>query len=187
MQTAAVRLFVALDVPLVAIDHLEAAVAAVQGEQPDLRWVPAHRRHLTLAFLGEVEERVLPELTARLDRVARRHPALELRFAGAGRFGSKVLWVGVQGQREPLAGLAQSISAAARRAGVPIEERAHRPHVTLARSRTTSLDLRPVVAALAGYAGPSWRARSFSLVRSRLGPQPEYEVLASYRLGAASD
>jgi RNA 2',3'-cyclic 3'-phosphodiesterase len=187
MQTAAVRLFVALDVPLVAIDHLEAAVAAVRDQQPDLRWVPAHRRHLTLAFLGEVAEPVLAPLTERLDRVARRHHGMELRFAGAGRFGSKVLWVGVQGDRDPLARLAQSVSAAARRAGVPIEERPHRPHVTLARGRTTSLDLRPVVADLAGYDGPPWRAESFSLVRSRLGPQPEYEVLAGYRLGAVSD
>jgi 2'-5' RNA ligase len=180
------RLFVALDVPDVAIDHLEAAVAAVQDEHRDLRWVPARRRHLTLAFLGEVAEPTLPALTGRLDRAAGRHHTLELRFAGAGRFGSRVLWVGVQGDREPLARLAQSVSAAARRAGVPVEERVHRPHVTLARGRTTSLDLRPMVAHLAGYEGPLWRAESFSLVRSLLGPQPQYEVLAGFRLGGAS-
>jgi 2'-5' RNA ligase len=180
------RLFVALDVPPVAIDHLEAAVAAVRDRYPDLRWVAADRRHVTLAFLGEVEERALAGLTGRLDRAAQRHHELALRFAGAGRFGSRVVWVGVHGDREPLSRLAQCVAAAARRAGVPVDARPHRAHVTLARGRTTSLDLRPVVADLADYAGPPWRARSFSLVRSHLGPQPQYEVLAGFPLRPAS-
>jgi 2'-5' RNA ligase len=183
MHTAAVRLFVALDVPTVAIDHLQAAVAAVPDEHPGLRWVPADRRHVTLAFLGEVEPPALAALAARLGRVAGRHPALQLRFAGAGRFDSRVLWVGVEGDTEPLARLVGSVGAAARKAGVPVEERVHRPHVTLARSRTMSLDLRPLVARLADYVGPPWRAASFSLVRSRLGPQPQYEPLERFRLG----
>jgi len=182
-----VRLFVALDVPGDAVHHLARAVAEVRERRPEPRWVPCDRWHVTLAFLGEVTEPQLDPLSGRLGRAARRHGRLSLSFAGAGRFGNRVLWAGVQGDREPLARLARSVSAAARRAGVPVEARVHRAHVTLARSRTTSLDLRPVVADLADYAGPTWRAESFSLVRSRLGPQPEYEVLASYRLGAGSD
>jgi 2'-5' RNA ligase len=92
----------------------------------------------------------------------------------------------VQGDREPLSRLARSVSAAARKAGILADDRPHRPHVTLARGRTTSLDLRPLVASLAGYQGPPWRAESFSLVRSLRGPQPEYEVLAAFRLGGES-
>ena len=182
----AVRLFVALDVPRVAIDHLEDAVAAVRGQHSDLRWIPADRLHLTLAFLGEVREPALDPLSRRLDRVGARHQDMSLSFAGAGRFGSRVLWVGVSGDLTPLSRLAQSVVAAARKADVVVDERAHRPHVTLARSRTTSLDLRRVVAALADYAGPAWRAASFSLVRSYLGPQPRYEVLRGFHLRAAS-
>jgi 2'-5' RNA ligase len=185
MHTAAVRLFVALDVPSVAIDHLESAVAAVRDEHPDLRWVPGGRRHLTLAFLGEVREPRLAALSERLERVARRHEGLSLSFAGAGRFGNRVLWAGVRGDTAPLARLAESVAAAARRAGVPVDDRPHRPHVTLARGRTTSLDLRPVVSALGDYEGPLWRSTSFSLLRSYLGPQLRYEVLAGFRLRAA--
>jgi 2'-5' RNA ligase len=176
------RLFVALDVPHVAIDHLQAAAAPVRDQHTGPRWVPADRLHLTLAFLGEVEEPATAPLTGRLERVAQRHHELGLRFAGAGRFGNRVLWVGVRGHNTPLGGLAASVAAAARRAGVPVDDRPHRPHVTLARGRTTSLDLRPMVAALADYQGPLWRAASFSLVRSHLGPQPRYEVLAGFRL-----
>jgi RNA 2',3'-cyclic 3'-phosphodiesterase len=110
-----VRLFVALDVPGVAIDHLEGAVAAVRKQHAGLRWIPAGRLHLTLAFLGEVGEPALAPLSQRLDRVGRRHDEMSLRFAGAGRFGSRILWVGVRGDRGPLSLLAQSVVAAARR------------------------------------------------------------------------
>jgi RNA 2',3'-cyclic 3'-phosphodiesterase len=185
-HTAAVRLFVALDVPPAATGHLEGAVAAVREQHAGLRWIPADRLHLTLAFLGEVREPALDPLSQRLERVCARHQEMSLCFAGAGRFGSRVLWVGVSGDLTPLSRLAQSVGAAARKAGVVVDERVHRPHVTLARSRTTSLDLRPVVAALADYEGPAWRAASFSLVRSYLGPQPRYEVLRGFRLRAAS-
>jgi 2'-5' RNA ligase len=179
------RLFVALDVPDVAVEHLERAVAEVRVRHREPRWVPRERWHVTLAFLGEVAEPQLDPLSERLERAARRHEALSASFGEAGRFGSRVLWVGVQGDHEPLSRLAQSVSAAARKAGIPVDDRPHRPHVTLARGRTTSLDLQPAVTALAGYIGPPWRAESFSLVRSRLGPRPVYEVLAGYRLGAA--
>lgn len=180
------RLFVALDVPDPAVRHLERAVAEVRERHREPRWVPCERWHVTLAFLGEVAEPQPDALLERLERAARRHEGLSLSFAGAGRFGNRVLWAGMRGDTAPLGRLAASVAAAARKAGVPVDDRPHRPHVTLARGRTTSLDLRPVVANLAGYEGPLWRAESFSLVRSLLGPQPEYEVLAGFRLGGAS-
>jgi 2'-5' RNA ligase len=131
-----------------------------------------------------VADAALEPLGERLARAAARHPAMDLAFAGAGRFGSRVLWAGVHGDREQLASLARSAAGAARKAGVPVDERVHRPHVTLARGRTPSLDLRPFVTALRDYEGPVWQARSFSLVRSYLGAEPRYETLRSWRLSA---
>jgi RNA 2',3'-cyclic 3'-phosphodiesterase len=180
------RLFVALDVPGAAVRHLERAVAEVRERHREPRWVPSDRWHVTLAFLGEVEEPQLDALSDRLERAARRHQHLSLSFAGAGRFGNRVLWVGLRGDATLLGRLAASVAAGARKAGVPVDDRPHRPHMTLARGRTTSLDLRPAVTALTDYEGTPWRAESFSLVRSRLGPQPQYEVLAGYRLGTGA-
>jgi RNA 2',3'-cyclic 3'-phosphodiesterase len=179
-----VRLFVALDVPDAAVQHLERAVAEVRERRRQPRWVPCDRWHVTLAFLGEVAEPQVDQLSERLERAARRHQGLSLSFGGAGRFGNRVLWVGVRGDTALLGRLAVSVASAARKAGVLVDERPHRPHITLARGRTTSLDLRPVVADLADYEGMPWRAESFSLVRSRLGPRPAYEALAGFRLGA---
>jgi 2'-5' RNA ligase len=178
----AMRLFVALDVPDTAVQHLEHAVADLRDGHRALRWVPCERWHVTLAFLGDVTEPSLGPLSERLERAARRHDALSLSFAGAGRFGNRVLWVGLQGDRIALNHLATSVAAAARRAYVPSDDRMHRPHLTLARGRTTSADLRPLVAALADYEGPTWQATTFSLVRSHLGARPEYQVLTGFRL-----
>ena len=59
--------------------------------------------HLTLAFLGEVDEAVITGLAVRLERAARRHPCLSLSLAGAGAFPgatrARVLWTGIHGER----------------------------------------------------------------------------------------
>lgn len=183
VRLAGVRLFVSLDVPTEALDDLDRAVERVRGEQTGVRWVPLTRWHLTLAFLGEVPDATLGPLGQRLARAAARNAAMMLAFAGAGRFGSRVLWAGVTGDRKQLRELAQSTVAASRRAGVAVDDRVHRPHLTLARGRTTYLDLRPLVDALAAYEGPLWRGTQINLVRSHLGPAPRYDVLRSWQLG----
>jgi len=182
-----VRLFVALWPPEQAVKELADAIAGVRALEPAVRWTRTEQWHLTLAFLGEVAEERLPELNGRLARAARRHPALSLRFAGSGRFGDRVLWTRVEGDREPLRHLAASAAAAARRSGVAVDDRPYRPHLTLARG-ARGADMRPLVAALASYAGTGWTAEQLHLVRSRLGKGPgrtsAYDTVAAWPLGA---
>ena len=172
----ALRLFVALVPPEEVLEHLDSAVAELRREQPRLRWIPPERWHLTLAFLGAVEERLLPELTGRLDRAAARRPSMGLSVQGAGRFGRQVLWAGVGGEVALLQRLAAGVAAGARRCGIPVDERPYRPHLTVARAREP-VDLHPLVDGLAPYAGPGWTARDVRLVRSPLGPVPSYSPL----------
>ncbi len=184
------RLFVAIVPPAAALDEVEAAAAPLRARQPDLRWTSHDAWHVTLAFLGQVNDLAAGRLTPRLGRAARRHAILSLSFAGAGAFPSgaraRVLWTGLQHDRRALAGLAASVSAGARRAGAPPpdEGRSFLPHLTLARCRAPA-DVRPLVAALAGFAGTPWRADRIHLIRSHPGPRPEYEALANWPLGAA--
>lgn len=175
------RLFVAVVPPADVLTDLGAAVDGARAVVPGLRWVPPERMHLTLAFLGEVEPGTLPDLTERLGRAAGRSTAAVLRVEGAGRFGGRVLWAGIQGDVPALTLLAQRCAAAARRAGLTVEERPYRAHLTLARS-SRPVDLRPAVAAVAGHSGRPWRADEVALVRSRTGPQPAYETLVAWPL-----
>ena len=170
-----------------AIGHLAETLHALTRTGPAasgaIRWAPAQRWHLTLAFLGEVDEDRVPRLADRLERAARRGTPVELQLRGGGHFGRTVLWVAVVGNVQPLARLAAASMAAARRAGIPIEDqRTFRPHLTVARGRPGA-DLRPWATQLADYAGPTWTATRVALVRSRLGPSPTHEDLHVWDLG----
>jgi RNA 2',3'-cyclic 3'-phosphodiesterase len=177
------RLFVALEAPEPVVADLAAAVDDVRAEHPQLRWLPSDRWHLTLAFLGSVDAHRVDDLRGRLARAAARHHPVPLELAGAGRFGGRVLWVGLRGAVADVGRLADSVAAGCRRAGVPVEDRPYRPHLTVARGRDRGTDLRPAVAALADYAGPRWTATEVHLVRSHLGPVVRYERLDGFPLG----
>jgi 2'-5' RNA ligase len=181
-----VRAFVALIPPAEVLAELEAAVAPLRAARPDLRWTPAAQWHLTLAFLGEIDEAVLPGLSERLSRAARRHPPPSLALAGGGRFGDRVLWTRVHGETDGVRRLAASVDAAARRCRIAVDDRPYRPHLTLARGRDGT-DLRPAVAVLAGFAGSPWTADALHLVRSRLGAGPggtaAHDVVETWLLG----
>jgi 2'-5' RNA ligase len=179
---AMMRLFVAVTPPSRVVEELQTATAAMRSAHPQLRWALPDQWHLTLAFLGEVGDQARADLSARLGRVAARHAPMRLALHGAGRFGDRVLWTRVGGDVTALRGLAASVRAAALRAGIDVEDRPYRPHLTLARAREHG-DLRPVVEAMADFAGSSWTAGELHLVRSHLGAGPaRYEQVASWEL-----
>lgn len=186
------RLFVAVVPPDAALAELEEAVAPLRAAAPELRWTGAASWHLTLAFLGEVREEVVPDLQARLERAARRHPPQRLAIAGGGAFPTarraQVLWAGFSADNKALAALADSVAAGARRAGAPPpgQRRQYRAHLTLARCRAPA-DVSNLSQRLAGFTGTSWTATTVHLIRSHLssGP-PQYEDTAAWPLAGRS-
>jgi RNA 2',3'-cyclic 3'-phosphodiesterase len=186
-----VRLFVAIVPPPAALAELSEQVAPLRLAWPELRWTSPPSWHVTLAFLGEARDEVLPGLGVRLERAARRHPALTVAVRDGGAFPrprrATVVWAGLEADQAALAALAASVAAGARRAGAPPpdEGRRYRPHLTLAWLRTPG-DVSPLVAGLGGLAGRPWTARQISLIRSHPpggpGRPPRYEELASWPL-----
>ncbi|SEG92377.1 2'-5' RNA ligase [Thermomonospora echinospora] len=185
------RLFVALVPPPDVLDELDRLLESYRASWPDLKWISRDMMHITLAFLGETDERTIARLLPRLERAAGRYPKIELSFAGAGAFPSggahaRVLWTGVYGDRGVLTRLAASVNAAGRRAGAPLgEHKGFRPHLTLARSRRPT-DMRPLVEELSAYAGATWTADAVHLVRSHLPgknyPGFRYEIINTWPL-----
>ncbi|TDC15123.1 RNA 2',3'-cyclic phosphodiesterase [Actinomadura bangladeshensis] len=189
------RLFVALVPPPDILDELEEAVRPHRDALPELRWVRRDLLHVTLTFLGEVDDRTLDRLLPRLERAAGRHERMTLSLAGAGAFpGSgahaRVLWTGLYGDRRGLARLAASTTAAGRRVGtLPDKHRGFRPHLTLARSRQP-VDVRSLIEPLSAFAGAPWTADSVQLMRSTLPgkdqAQVTYESLKTWSLRHSS-
>lgn len=204
------RVFAAVLPPADAVEELARAVDELRGlpGAGGLRWTGRDGWHFTLAFMGEVEDRLLPELTERLERAARRTEPFPLRIQGGGHFGGRALWAGAAGGIGELRLLAERAEAAARRTGVSMEEhRRYQAHLTLARSRNGSrnsrngtdmessiesgMDPQPYIAALDGFEGTPWEVAELVLVRSRLpvsgvpGEQPRYEAVVRCPLGRA--
>jgi RNA 2',3'-cyclic 3'-phosphodiesterase len=183
------RLFVAIAPPSAVLDELDALVEPLRARRLDLRWTNREAWHVTLAFLGQVDETAAARLLPRLERAARRHHQMRLGFAGAGAFPAaaraNVLWSGLSGDCGALARLAESVAAGASRAGAtpPGKSRRFQPHLTLARCRMPA-DVTGLVSALGGYQGQPWTADRVHLVRSRLGAteHPRYTSLASWPL-----
>ncbi|KKD07067.1 RNA 2',3'-cyclic phosphodiesterase [Streptomyces sp. WM6386] len=157
-----------------------------------LRWTGRPGWHFTLAFYGEVDDDVIPELSARLERAAGRSAPFALAVRGGGQFGhGRALWAGAAGDVPALRLLADRAEAAARKAGVPMgEHRRYKAHLTVARSRS-DVDVRPYVSALEEFTSRTWTVGELALVRSDLprsgvpGEQPRYEVVARWALGGA--
>ncbi|MEU4033394.1 RNA 2',3'-cyclic phosphodiesterase [Streptomyces collinus] len=186
------RLFAALLPPEDVTDELAAEVALLRRlpGADGLRWTGRPGWHFTLAFYGEVGDELVPDLSDRLERAARRTEPFPLAVAGGGQFGhGRALWAGARGDLDALRLLADRAEAAARKAGVPMgEHRRYKAHLTVARSRD-GVDARPYVEGLRDFTSRTWTVADLVLVRSNLptsgvpGEQPRYEAVARWALG----
>lgn len=128
------RLFVAVDLP----EPHKARVAALKTPLAGARWVPPDQIHLTLRFLGEVDEEGIASLKQALEEI--RFDPFPLALLGVGHFPQghhpRVLWAGVE-PSSPLDDLYGALERALEGAGFPPEERRFSPHITLARLHGT--------------------------------------------------
>lgn len=176
-----IRLFVGLALPDAVRDRL----ATLQNGVPGARWVPPETFHVTLRFVGEIDEDVAADLDAELATLSA--PAVPVRLRGLGRFGDKrgarALWVGVEPVPE-LLHLHGKVESACVRAGLDAASRRYVPHVTLARfGKPGGPRVDEVVAANGDWDGGAFVAGHVVLYRSLLGHDgATYEALAEYPL-----
>jgi 2'-5' RNA ligase len=132
--------------------------------------------HLTLAFHGAVARDLVPAVGEAVVAVSAGRRRFDLVLTGAGTFGSprrpRVLWAAVGGQLEALTSAHTDLVAALHALGLPGEDRAFHPHVTLARARNPRGDPGLAAAARALADRPFGRQAVSELVlfESRLGP-----------------
>jgi RNA 2',3'-cyclic 3'-phosphodiesterase len=128
------RIFVALDIDEVIRKRIQLFLDGVRGFAPDARWVRSESLHVTLKFIGNkpaVEVDAIREAVARI-----RADIVDIKFRGYGFFptptAARVFWLGVDADSR-LTLLAKSVDDITATLGVPAEEHAFSPHLTLAR------------------------------------------------------
>ena len=132
------RTFIALNLPSIQRQELHDATTGIRESVSDASWVGADKLHLTLKFLGEVEDDRVTQLTSRLATIGASHRRLELDVGGPGVFPNfrapRIVWMGVAPDAK-LELLFDDVERACDALGFPPEGRAFRPHITLGRLR----------------------------------------------------
>ena len=170
------RLFIALSVPDAARQRLAGIQRVVRELDLPLRTTRPTGLHLTLVFLGETREERVPEIRAAMDAAGEVVPPFPIALGELGVFPNlrrpRVLWAGLSEGVSTLALLHTRLAERLGTRGLVTEERAFRPHVTLARARgewspPKLTALRELLSSTA-TASESWQAGEVLLVQSRL-------------------
>jgi 2'-5' RNA ligase len=118
-------------------DRLDRAQAELRSILSEVRWINRDSLHLTLKFLGAVDDAKVPAIQTALKQAFAPLTAFTISCRGLGVFPDirrpRVLWAGLEGGA--LAELAQAAEAALAPQGFPREERQFRPHLTIGRWR----------------------------------------------------
>ena len=168
------RLFIALDIDDAVRERIVRFMDGVQGFAPDARWVMPESLHVTLKFIGEQPEPLVEQINTALGTVSAR--AAEIQIRSYGFFPTaktaRVFWIGMEAGPQ-LASLAAAIDDKTASLGIPKEERAFSPHLTLARGP-------------GGSGSPRWRKgdgpnRTFQRLQEKLAalPPPEFGTMTA--------
>jgi 2'-5' RNA ligase len=193
------RLFIALDIDEAIRTRINRFVEGVNGFATDARWVRPESLHVTLKFIGEPPESAVDPIKHALSDI--HGSAQEIHFRGYGFFptakSARVFWIGLEAGPQ-LAALASLIDDKMATLGIPKEDRAYSPHLTLARGaggsgsprrrkadapNRTFQRLQDKLTALPTPEFGTMTARAFFLYQSQLSPiGSKYTKLARFGL-----
>ena len=176
------RLFTGLEIPA----ELSQSLSLLRGGLPGARWIDPENHHLTLRFIGDVDDDVAQEIAWLLGKVRRKN--FELRLDGLQSFGGRKprAIVAAVAPSQSVMELQAEHERLMRRVGLDPEARKYTPHVTLARLRdTSSFEVAEYLSTRGAFRSPPFSVSRFVLFSSRasVGGGP-YLVEAAYPLAA---
>ncbi len=176
------RTFIAIDIPRSVKKKIEANTRKARSNFPELKWVEPHNLHITLKFLGEVQERRISEIEAGLKEVASKFSPFELQIGPPDSFDAggavRVLWLSIEKGGDLLTELANEVENQLARMGFPREKRPFQAHLTIARSRRSGPKVRFSMLNLPRESFPPFTVREIIIYKSTLTPSgPIYEKI----------
>lgn len=135
------RTFIAIELP----DNIKNSLAALQekikSSQADIKWVEKTNIHLTLKFLGEIDENKLLQVITVLGEIAANTRSYQTTISTIGGFPKidypRVIWVGIESGDSETKNIAKLVEENLEKIGIPKEERAFSSHITLGRTRSS--------------------------------------------------
>ena len=175
------RLFVAIRPPAAIRALLLAAMGGISGA----RWQSEDQLHLTLRFIGEVDRHLAGDIHAALGAI--HQPPFEIALNGLGHFDRRgwpdAVWAGVS-PHEPLHALHKKVDSTLSRVGVPPDQRAFLPHITLARLKRSSGPVGDLLEQSGGLKSNTFTVDYFALFESDLTESGAvYSIVERYKLG----
>jgi 2'-5' RNA ligase len=186
------RVFIAVDIN----DEIRKAIGEVQRQLQhrvrtsgkSVKWVRPDVMHLTLKFLGEVDDGALTDVCKAVENIANKHKKFDLDVETLGCFGGKsarVVWVGTGAGSEQLVRLAEDIDDKLGEAGFAKETRRFTGHLTLCRIKNVrdGYELAGVVDGFGSFSAGTASIDAVTVYQSELTREgPIYTALASYKL-----
>ncbi|GBC83466.1 RNA 2',3'-cyclic phosphodiesterase [bacterium HR10] len=172
----AIRSFICIDVPEEVKARIEAVQAKLKRVPADVSWTRPANVHLTVKFLGDVEEARVSVLRTVLDEIARGCAPFELVTGCGGIFPRadrpRVLWIGIRDERGALQALVTEVEDVLARHGFPREPRPFTAHLTIGRVRSER-SAQELVRRFLAEEFPSYRFRVTQLILMRSDLRPE--------------
>lgn len=188
------RSFIAIELPREFKDALEKIQGQLKASGADVKWVQPQNIHLTLKFLGEINEGKIAEIAAIIKAVADNNRPYPLTLSSVGAFpridSPRVIWAGVDAGNEETTRIAKELDDKISLIGILKEERPFSSHITIGRTRS-NLNMAKLAQGLKDMAGKaglpdlSCQVSKITLFKSTLTPKgPLYEALKETSLRA---
>ncbi|MDO8446860.1 MAG: RNA 2',3'-cyclic phosphodiesterase [Deltaproteobacteria bacterium] len=134
-----VRAFIACDIPDLFLEKISSVQDRLKGLDADVTWTKTGGIHITLKFLGDIEEGYIDKVAAIFEEASKGQTPFEISIKGSGAFPNlknpRVVWIGVEDVANGLSKLQQGLDDRLKGLGFEPEEREFRPHLTLGRVR----------------------------------------------------
>lgn len=173
---AKVRTFICFNLPREVKENLAQLQTDLKKRGRGVRWARPEGMHLTLKFLGDVDEGKIPEIADAVRKAVADRPVFQVEIAGAGGFPNlhrpRVYWVGVHETSGALEALQARIENELARLGFPKEKRKFSPHLTLGRVKFND-GLKAISEILDNKVLPpmTFTANEIIVMKSQLSPQ----------------
>lgn len=187
MPSEGLRTFIAIVLSEEIKDFLVKLQEKLKASNADVKWVKKEGIHLTLKFLGNVEQKKIDEIIKIINNISNHMASFQLELGSIGAFPKKeiprVIWVDLSKGDEETKAIAQKLEEEIAKLGIPKEKRAFSSHITLGRVKT-SLNRKQLIEQLNYLQAnplkekPKYKVEKITLFKSTLTPTgPIYQVL----------